>query len=117
TFDMVVIDSSPVLAVSDAAALAQKAGHVLAVVAMATGRRRSVSQMSNVLATTRAKVLGLVLNRSAMDRESYAAYYGEGDPRPAPPRPPAGRPQPRPGQSERQPGESRPRPPATEPTA
>jgi succinoglycan biosynthesis transport protein ExoP len=64
-FDMVVVDTSPVLAVADAAVLAAKVGKVLLVASAKSSRRREMERMTTVLDRTPADVLGVVLNRAS----------------------------------------------------
>lgn len=84
-FDWVVIDSPPVMAVTDAAVIAHVARGVLYVVrAEATNKRTALTALEQ-LDSAKAKFLGGVLNRvdvrrnafyySNYYRKSYAAYY------------------------------------------
>lgn len=63
--DLVVIDCSPVLPVTDAAALARHATHVLLVAGAGRTRRAALVRTVEVLRTTPADVLGVVLNRTS----------------------------------------------------
>jgi hypothetical protein len=72
-FDMIVVDTSPVLAVTDAAALAGKVGSVLVVAGARTSRRRELDRMMGCPGADPARVLGFVLNRSSASKVlSYA---------------------------------------------
>ena len=62
-YELVVIDSPPVLAAADAAALASNPGTDVILVVKGTGRRRPVTNTVRKLELTGANVLGLVLNR------------------------------------------------------
>lgn len=62
-YDIVVVDSSPVLGAADAAALASHAGTDTVVVVPRTGRRRHLVHALRRLELTDANVLGLVVNR------------------------------------------------------
>lgn len=73
-FDLVILDTSPVLAVTDAAVLAQQVGRVLLVSRAGTARRREVARMLSVLGRTPGQVLGLVQNGT---RSSRAHSYGQ----------------------------------------
>jgi capsular exopolysaccharide synthesis family protein len=74
-FDWVVVDSPPVMAVTDAALAAHSASGVLFVVgAEMTSRhaaRRAIDQLENV----QAKLVGAVLNRVDLERNAY--YYSQ----------------------------------------
>jgi len=75
-FDRVVVDASPVLAVTDAAVLAPKVGNVLLVASSGSTRRRAVSRMVSAISATRVSVLGVVLNRADVDKGIATGYYG-----------------------------------------
>jgi polysaccharide biosynthesis transport protein len=76
-FDYVVIDSAPLLAVSDAAALSR---HVDGVLLVAQAKRVSLPQLREGLATldrVGAPLLGIVLNRAKVDTKVTGEYeYG-----------------------------------------
>jgi capsular exopolysaccharide synthesis family protein len=75
--DIVVLDSPPVQAVTDAAILSSYVDGVLLVVDASHGRRRAVRESREALARAGANVLGVVLNRlPSAANASYAAYYG-----------------------------------------
>lgn len=79
-FDMVIVDTTPLLAVADAATLAPKVGEVLLVASMQDTGRRSLLRSAEILHATRARILGVVLNRVS---GSVATYGGGYAPRPA----------------------------------
>jgi capsular exopolysaccharide synthesis family protein len=76
-FDYVIIDSAPLLAVSDAAALSR---HVDGVLLVAQAKRVSLPQLREGLATldrVGAPLLGIVLNRAKIDSKVTGEYeYG-----------------------------------------
>jgi capsular exopolysaccharide synthesis family protein len=76
-FDLVVIDTPPVMAVTDAAIAAHRASGVLFVVAAEQTNRQAAQQALDQLEHARARFLGVVLNRVDLERESfyYARYY------------------------------------------
>lgn len=76
SFDIVLVDASPLLAVTDAAALASKIGHVLLVAGMPATSRRELSRATEIVRATRADVLGLVLNRVTARAATFGGYYG-----------------------------------------
>jgi capsular exopolysaccharide synthesis family protein len=77
-FDWVVIDTPPVLAVTDAVILAQKAGGVVFVIGSEMTRRAHAERALETLQSGRARGVGAVLNRVDFDRNKYyyARYYG-----------------------------------------
>ncbi len=77
--DMVIYDSPPINAVTDAAILATRVDGVLLVVRERRTRREAVVEARDRLMRVNALLLGTILNGVAADR-SLAQYYG----RPAP---------------------------------
>ncbi|MFH5804420.1 GumC family protein [Alienimonas sp. DA493] len=79
-FDFVVLDSPPVLAVSDPAAVAPAADGVVLVTRLSKRTRRKVRESLDMLDRTGAKVLGLVVNAvepgGEYVREVESGYYG-----------------------------------------
>jgi capsular exopolysaccharide synthesis family protein len=71
--DIVLMDSPPLLAVSDASLLASKADGVVLVVDSRTARRRPLLQAKAALDRVGAHVLGAVLNRQPVNGTGY--YY------------------------------------------
>ena len=72
-FDLVVIDTPPVMAVTDAAVAAHRANGVLFVVAADVTSRSAAQAALDVLEQAHARFVGAVLNRVDLERESY--YY------------------------------------------
>jgi succinoglycan biosynthesis transport protein ExoP len=72
-FDCVVIDTPPVMAVTDAAVIAHRASGVLFVIAADVTSRQAAQTALDQLEHARAKFLGAVLNRVDVERDSY--YY------------------------------------------
>jgi succinoglycan biosynthesis transport protein ExoP len=76
--DLVIIDSPPVLPVTDAAVLAGKVDAVLLVVAAGGTTKREISRSIEALGRVDAAIVGMVLNKAA-ESDSYAYYrYGYG---------------------------------------
>jgi capsular exopolysaccharide synthesis family protein len=75
--DVVILDSPPVLAVSDPAILAALTDGALLVVNSARTRGAHAAQAVATLQNAGAHLLGIVLNRTAVDRRSYYGYYAE----------------------------------------
>ncbi len=76
--DLVILDSTPLLPVSDAAVLAAKADGVLLVAASGISTKRDTARGIEILRQVDAALVGVVLNR-APAADSYAYYrYGYG---------------------------------------
>jgi capsular exopolysaccharide synthesis family protein len=73
-FDYVIVDSPPVLAADDAAALAPSLDGVLFVVRGSYTSARMVRDALDALRQRRARVLGLVFNRAISSRFEYHPY-------------------------------------------
>jgi len=76
-FDWVVIDSPPVMAVTDASVTAHLATGVLFVIGSEMASRRTAKAAIHQLDSARARFLGAVLNRVDLEGNSYyySAYY------------------------------------------
>ncbi|QHK20170.1 polysaccharide biosynthesis tyrosine autokinase [Pseudarthrobacter psychrotolerans] len=78
TFDAVVIDSPPLLPVTDAAVLAQQVGGVILVIDTQRTRQASVFKSLHSLSLVSANLMGVVMNRLPLkgpDAYGYG-YYG-----------------------------------------
>jgi non-specific protein-tyrosine kinase len=87
--DLIVIDSPPLHAVTDAAVLASETDGVLIVSHAGRTRRGALGQAKEALARVGANVVGVALNRLTERTTAgyYYRYYGDyyaGDPRPSP---------------------------------
>ena len=77
-YDIVVVDSPPVQAVSDAAILSSFMDGSVFVVDAAKSRRRAIHHAYEALDRAEAHVLGAILNRVPVgSRAGYAGYYGD----------------------------------------
>jgi capsular exopolysaccharide synthesis family protein len=77
-YDYVVIDTAPVLPVTDAVVTARWADGVLLVARSGTTRRRDVSDAMAQLSAARVDVLGAVLNYVPARESAYGyGYYGD----------------------------------------
>jgi capsular exopolysaccharide synthesis family protein len=76
-FDWVVVDSPPVMAVTDASILAHLASGVLFVTAADVTNRPAAVRAMEQLAAAKARLIGAVLNRADVERNAYfyAPYY------------------------------------------
>jgi succinoglycan biosynthesis transport protein ExoP len=86
--DIVIFDSPPVLAVTDAAVLSQRVDGVVLVVQSGRTRRVAVKQAAGRLRQIGAHLLGAVLNRASDQGSShnYVAYYSRSSERGLPER-------------------------------
>jgi capsular exopolysaccharide synthesis family protein len=76
-FGRVVVDSPPLLSVTDAAILATMVEGVLLVVKAEGAPRKAVIQARNILAEVKAPLLGAVLNNILVHRKGYGYYYSQ----------------------------------------
>jgi capsular exopolysaccharide synthesis family protein len=74
-YDYVVIDSPPVLAVTDAAVLSRRVEGVLLVVNAGSTRRGHLKQAIQQLESANAHIMGLVLNKLSSRSDGYYSYY------------------------------------------
>ena len=75
-YDMIVIDSAPLQAVTDAQILSRKADGTILVVRAEKTKRDSVIQAKELLQKVDANILGVVLNGVENIRKKYYYYYG-----------------------------------------
>lgn len=73
--DTVILDSSPVLAMSDAVILASQVDGVLLVLDAKSTRRELARRAMASLQQVQARVVGAVLNRVSRERSGYYYYY------------------------------------------
>jgi Mrp family chromosome partitioning ATPase len=76
-FDFVVIDSPPVLAVTDSTVLGFLTGHVLLTIAAGKTQREDARHCLTKLRQSGAKVLGVVLNRFRATGSRHSRYYSQ----------------------------------------
>lgn len=73
--DYILIDTPPIVAVTDAAILSSRVDGVLLVVNAGKTRRDLAVKARDMLQQVNANVLGVVLNNAKIDKSAYA-YYG-----------------------------------------
>jgi capsular exopolysaccharide synthesis family protein len=73
--DIVILDSPPVLAMSDSAILASQVDGVLLVLDAKDTRREMARRALASLQQVKARVVGAVLNRVSQERSGYYYYY------------------------------------------
>jgi Mrp family chromosome partitioning ATPase len=74
-FDLIVIDTHPILAVTDAATLAPTMDAVILVVKPGATKLSALQQALDQLRTVGARVLGVVLNEVNPTSRKYGYYY------------------------------------------
>jgi capsular exopolysaccharide synthesis family protein len=76
-FTQIVIDSPPLLLVTDAVILSATVDGVILVVSSGTTARGALSRAHRILENAQARVLGMVLNKVDMRFDTYyGSYYG-----------------------------------------
>lgn len=77
-FDITLIDSPPVLAVTDAQILSTICSGVILTIAYGEGEKEAVIKAKDLLDKTGSKILGVVLNKIPMkNSRKYGRYYGK----------------------------------------
>jgi capsular exopolysaccharide synthesis family protein len=75
SYDLVIVDSPPLLAVTDAAIIARSADAALLVIDSGSTKAGAVTQSREQLTRVGARVLGAVMNKFNPGRRGYSAYY------------------------------------------
>ncbi|WP_078429764.1 CpsD/CapB family tyrosine-protein kinase [Alkalihalobacterium alkalinitrilicum] len=75
-FDVVILDSPPLLAVTDAQILAKHANGTILVVSSGKTDQEQAIKAKDLLTAAKAKVLGVVLNAKELKEGQYYYYYG-----------------------------------------
>lgn len=75
-FRYIVIDTPPVLAVTDAVVCARIADVVVLIARSGQSRRQSLLRTRDVLRKVRANIVGVVVNDLSFDSVEYSQYYG-----------------------------------------
>lgn len=76
-FDMVIFDTPPLLAVTDAQILASKSEGVIFVIPQGKANKDEIFKAKDLLEKVQANVLGAILNRVEKSDDNYYYYYGE----------------------------------------
>ncbi|MBO3088798.1 polysaccharide biosynthesis tyrosine autokinase [Cellulomonas dongxiuzhuiae] len=74
-YDVVLIDTPPLLPVTDAAVLSKIAGGVLMVVGAGKVHRNQFTEALGMLESVSARTLGLIVNREPRERSNVYQYY------------------------------------------
>jgi len=75
-YDVIIIDSPPIQAVTDAQILSTKVDGVILVVKAESTNKKSVLQAKELLNKVRGNILGVVLNQVKNSKGKYYYYYG-----------------------------------------
>ncbi|MEH7414350.1 CpsD/CapB family tyrosine-protein kinase [Neobacillus drentensis] len=75
-FDMILFDTPPLLAVTDAQILANKCEGTILVVSSGKTEREQAVKAKEMLDTAQSKLLGVVLNNKKIQNSNYYYYYG-----------------------------------------
>ncbi len=80
-YDMVFIDTPPIISVTDAAVLSSIIDGVILVVGSGRAEKSMVMKAQELLNKVKARILGVVLNRVRVQKghESYYYYYSKGE--------------------------------------
>jgi capsular exopolysaccharide synthesis family protein len=76
-YDLVIFDTPPVLAVTDAQVLANQCNGAILVISSGTTEVDRAVKAKEVLETTKTKLLGVVLNNREIKDTNYYYYYGK----------------------------------------
>ncbi|MBW3110308.1 CpsD/CapB family tyrosine-protein kinase [Bacillus sp. MCCB 382] len=76
-YDMLIFDTPPILAVTDAQVLANQVDGTVLVVSSGTTEIDSAVKAKEMLSSTKGKLLGVVLNNRELKDTSYYYYYGK----------------------------------------
>jgi capsular exopolysaccharide synthesis family protein len=75
SFDLVLCDSPPVMAVGDAAALAAQCDGVIFVIRVGKTAHDVLRRVVDQIETVKGRIMGVVLNRADLRRDGYYHYY------------------------------------------
>lgn len=76
-YDVIILDSAPLQAVTDAQLLSVKADGTILVVEAEKTKKEDIISAKELLQKVDANILGLVLNKSRNREKKYYYYYGE----------------------------------------
>lgn len=74
-FEVIIIDTAPVLPVNDVLSLAQTADGIIWVLQTGLARQEEALEAKRKLGATQTPILGIVLNRASPARYYYQSYY------------------------------------------
>ncbi|WP_414838629.1 CpsD/CapB family tyrosine-protein kinase [Carnobacterium sp. TMP28] len=76
-FDLIIFDTPPVIAVTDAQVMASKVDGTLFVVNKGVADKEMVKKSKELLAMVHANIIGVIFNRVELAQDTYYHYYGE----------------------------------------
>lgn len=76
-FDTIIFDTPPVLAVTDAQILSSQVDGTVLVVSSGTTEKDAAFEAKDLLLKSKARILGVVLNRQPIKKSRHYYYYGE----------------------------------------
>ena len=76
TYDIIIFDTPPVLAVTDAQVLANKCDGTILVAYSGKTEMDEASKAKDILTAAKGKLLGAVLNHKKLENSDYYYYYG-----------------------------------------
>ena len=79
TYDIVILDSAPLLAVTDAQILSKDVDGTILVTRAGRTKRESVIEAKNLLTKVGANIIGSVLHAVENTRGKYYYYYGSNE--------------------------------------
>lgn len=74
-YDYIIIDTPPIIAVTDAQLIASYVDGCILVIASAQAEREAAIKSKELLEKVKAKVLGVVLNKLELQEKGYYGYY------------------------------------------
>ena len=78
-FDIILIDTPPLLAVTDAQVLANKCDGTILVIKSRETQIDAALKAKELLAAANAKIIGTVLNGKKIQESQYYYYYGQSE--------------------------------------
>jgi len=78
-YDMIIFDAPPVLMVTDGQILSNKCDGTILVVSAGTSEKESVIKAKEALLSSKATIIGVILNNLELENENYYQYYGSGE--------------------------------------
>lgn len=74
-FDMIIIDTPPILAVTDATVLSNKVDGCLLIVSSGLTGKEMAKKAKQQLMNVKAPILGVILNNKKLSKKEYSTYY------------------------------------------
>lgn len=78
-YDLIIFDAPPVLSVTDGQILSNKCDGTVLVMSAGKTEKESVVKAKEALLSSKATMLGVVLNNFKFENENYYQYYGTGE--------------------------------------